>query len=51
MLERGPDGTIQFTAGYMQSGQVAHLLQLQLDTLGRSVNEFLRLGAMVAVED
>ena len=51
VLQKGPDGTIQFTAGYMQSGQIADLLQLQLDTLGRSVTEFLRMGAMVMTEE
>lgn len=51
VLQKGPDGTIQFTAGYMQSGQIAELLQLQLDTLGRSVTEFLRMGAMVITEE
>jgi hypothetical protein len=35
----------------MQSGQIAELLQLQLDTVGRSVTEFLRIGAMVIVEE
>ncbi|NJC05101.1 hypothetical protein GGQ97_000894 [Sphingomonas kaistensis] len=51
VLQRGPDGTIQFTPGYLQSGQIADLLQAQLDTLGRSVSEFLRIGAMTIVED
>lgn len=51
VLQRRPDGTIQFTAGYLQSGQIAELLQLQLDTLGRSVSEFLRIGAMVIVDE
>ena len=51
MLQKGLDGTIQFTAGYMQSGQIAELLQLQLDTLGRSVTEFVRMGAMVITEE
>lgn len=51
VLQRGADGAIQFTSGYLQGGQIAELLQLQLDTLGRSVTEFLRMGAMVAVED
>lgn len=51
VLQRGPDGTIQFTAGYLQSGKIAELLQMQLDTLGRSVTEFLRMGAMAMVED
>ena len=51
VLQRGPDGTIHFTKGYMQSGKIAELLQLQLDTLGRSVTEFLRMGAMVVVDD
>ncbi|UUR07525.1 hypothetical protein [Sphingomonas glaciei] len=51
VLQRRPDGTIQFMPGYLQSGQIADLLQLQLDTLGRSVSEFLRMGAMVIVDD
>ncbi|WP_338501664.1 hypothetical protein V6R86_02155 [Sphingomonas kaistensis] len=51
VLQRGPDGTIGFTAGYMQSGQIAELLQVQLDTLGRSVTEFVRMGAMTATEE
>lgn len=51
VLQRGTDGTIQFTAGYLQSGKIAELLQMQLDTLGRSVTEFLRMGAMAMVED
>lgn len=51
ILQRGPDGTVQFTAGYMQSDAIADLLQQQLDTLSRSVTEFLRMGAMVLVED
>jgi hypothetical protein len=51
ILQRGPEGTIQFTAGYLQGGQIAELLQMQLDTLGRSVTEFLRIGAMAMVED
>lgn len=51
VLQKGLDGTIQFTAGYMQSGQIAELLQLQLDTLGRSVTEFVRMGAMVITEE
>ncbi|GAA3997203.1 hypothetical protein [Sphingomonas humi] len=51
ILERGPDGTVQFTAGYLQSGSIASLLQMQLDTLGRSVTEFLRMGAMTILED
>ena len=51
ILQRGPESTIQFTSGYLQSGQIAELLQLQLDTLGRSATEFLRMGAMVIVDD
>lgn len=51
ILQRGPEGAIQFTAGYLQGGQIAELLQMQLDTLGRSVTEFLRIGAMAMVED
>jgi hypothetical protein len=51
VLQKSPDGTIQFTAGYMQTGQIAELLQLQLDTLGRSVTEFLRMGAMAITDD
>lgn len=51
ILQRGPDGTVQFTSGYLQSEQIAELLQLQLDTLGRSITEFMRMGALVAVED
>jgi hypothetical protein len=51
ILQRGPDGTIHFTAGYLQGGQIADLLQLQLDTLGRSVSEFLRIGAMAIVDE
>lgn len=51
ILQRGPEGTIQFTAGYVQGDDIAQLLQLQLDTLGRSVTEFLRIGAMVMVDD
>ncbi len=51
VLQKGLDGTIQFTAGYMQSGQIAELLQLQLDTLGRSVTEFVRMGAMVITQE
>jgi hypothetical protein len=51
VLERGNDGSIQFAAGYLQGGQIADLLQAQLDTLGRSVTEFLRMGAMVATEE
>jgi hypothetical protein len=51
ILQRSPDGTIQFTAGYLQGRQVADLLQLQLDTLGRSVSEFLRIGAMAIVDE
>lgn len=46
ILQRGPDGTVQFTAGYLQTGEIAELLQLQLDTLSRSVTEFVRIGAM-----
>ena len=51
VLERGNDGTIQFTPGYLQAGQIAELLQMQLDTLGRAVTEFLRIGAMVMTDD
>lgn len=51
VLERGDDGSIQFAAGYLQGRQIADLLQAQLDTLGRSVTEFLRMGAMVVTEE
>lgn len=51
VLERSAEGTIRFTSGYMQSGEIARLLQLQLDTLSRSATEFLRMGAMVVVDD
>ena len=51
ILQRGEDNTIQFAPGYLQSGTIADLLQMQLDTLSRSVNEFLRMGAMIAIED
>ncbi len=51
ILQRGPEGSIHFTTGYLQSGQISDLLQMQLDTLGRSVTEFIRMGAMTLVED
>lgn len=51
ILERGSDGSIQFATGYLQDGKIADLLQAQLDTLGRSVTEFLRMGAMVITEE
>lgn len=51
VLHRGPDGTVQFAAGYLQDDRIAELLQRQLDTLGRSVTDFLRIGAMVLVEE
>lgn len=51
ILQRGPDGTVQFTAGYLQTGEIAELLQLQLDTLSRSITEFVRIGAMTIVDD
>jgi hypothetical protein len=51
ILQRGADGTIMFTHGYIQGGEIAELLQMQLDTLGRSVTEFLRMGAMVMTDE
>lgn len=51
ILQRGSDGTVQFTPGYLQTGAIAELLQLQLDTLSRSVTEFIRIGAMTIVDD
>ena len=47
LLERRADGTLGFTAGYLQRGEIAELLQVQLETFGRSATEFLRLGALV----
>lgn len=51
VLERGEDGSISFTTGYLQSGAISDLLQMQLETLGKAVTEFIRMGAMTVVED
>jgi len=50
MLERYPDGSVGFPPGYVQRGEIADILQSQLENLGRSVTDFLRLGAL-ALQD
>lgn len=51
LLERRPDGTLAFTAGYLQRDEIGRLLQSQLDSFSRSATEFLRLGALVLQDE